>query len=104
MRLVKGSHIVVPKLYEHDDPYILQHPDGRVVFVIPYEGRYSLIGTTEVDYQGDPAEARIAPPRSSISATRSAATFGSRRGPTRWSGRSRACGRCTTMPRSTSRR
>ena len=59
VRLVKGSHIVVPKLYEHDDPYILQHRDGRVVFVIPYEGRYSLIGTTDVDYQGDPAEARI---------------------------------------------
>ena len=59
VRLVKGSHIVVPRLYEHDDPYILQHRDGRVVFVIPYEGRYSLIGTTDVDYQGDPAEARI---------------------------------------------
>jgi glycerol-3-phosphate dehydrogenase len=59
VRLVKGSHIVVPKLYEHDDTYILQHRDGRVVFVIPYEGRYSLIGTTDVDYQGDPAEARI---------------------------------------------
>jgi glycerol-3-phosphate dehydrogenase len=61
VRLVKGSHIVVPKLYEHDDPYILQNPDGRVVFVIPYEGRFSLIGTTEVDYDGDPAEVRIAP-------------------------------------------
>ncbi|MGH6899944.1 MAG: glycerol-3-phosphate dehydrogenase [Geminicoccaceae bacterium] len=59
VRLVKGSHIVVPKLYDHDDPYILQHRDGRVVFVIPYEGRYSLIGTTDVEYQGDPAEARI---------------------------------------------
>jgi glycerol-3-phosphate dehydrogenase len=59
VRLVKGSHIVVPRLYEHHDPYILQHRDGRVVFVIPYEGRYSLIGTTDVDYQGDPAEARI---------------------------------------------
>ena len=59
VRLVKGSHIIVPRLYDHDDPYVLQNRDGRVVFVIPYEGRYALIGTTEVDYQGDPGEARI---------------------------------------------
>ena len=59
VRLVKGSHIIVPRLYDHDDPYVLQHRDGRVVFVIPCEGRYALIGTTEVDYQGDPGEARI---------------------------------------------
>ena len=62
MRLVKGSHIIVPKLYHHGDAYTLQHRDGRVVFVLPYEGRYSLIGTTEVDYQGDPGEARITQP------------------------------------------
>jgi glycerol-3-phosphate dehydrogenase len=59
VRLVKGSHIIVPRLYDHDHPYVLQHRDGRVVFVIPYESRYALIGTTEVDYQGDPGEARI---------------------------------------------
>ena len=59
VRLVKGSHIIVPRLYDHDDPYVLQNRDGRVVFVIPCEGRYALIGTTEVDYQGDPGEARI---------------------------------------------
>ena len=59
VRLVKGSHIIVPRLYDHDDPYVLQNRDGRVIFVIPCEGRYALIGTTEVDYQGDPAEARI---------------------------------------------
>jgi glycerol-3-phosphate dehydrogenase len=62
VRLLKGSHIVVPKLYDHDDAYVLQHPDGRAVFVLPYEGSFSLIGTTEVDYHGDPAEARIARP------------------------------------------
>ncbi|HEX2479949.1 MAG TPA: glycerol-3-phosphate dehydrogenase [Geminicoccaceae bacterium] len=62
MRLVKGSHIIVPRLYHHGDAYTLQHRDGRVVFVLPYEGRYSLIGTTEVDYQGDPGEARITQP------------------------------------------
>ena len=59
VRLVKGSHIIVPRLYDHDDPYVLQNRDGRVIFVIPCEGRYALIGTTEVDYQGDPGEARI---------------------------------------------
>jgi glycerol-3-phosphate dehydrogenase len=59
VRLVKGSHIVVPRLYQHEDPYLLQQPDGRVVFVIPYEGRYSLIGTTEIAYQGEPERARI---------------------------------------------
>ena len=47
MRLVKGNHIIVPKLYHHGDAYTLQHRDGRVVFVLPYEGRYSLIGTTD---------------------------------------------------------
>ncbi|MFT4888066.1 MAG: glycerol-3-phosphate dehydrogenase [Pseudohongiellaceae bacterium] len=53
LRLVKGSHIVVPKIYEGDAAYMLQHQDGRVVFVIPYEGKYSLIGTTEEDFTGD---------------------------------------------------
>lgn len=55
LRLVKGSHIVVPRLYDSDDAYILQHRDGRIVFVLPYEQHYSLIGTTDVDYTGDPA-------------------------------------------------
>ena len=59
IRLVKGSHIVVPRLHHHGNAYTLQHRDGRIVFVLPYEGRYSLVGTTEVEYQGDPAEARI---------------------------------------------
>jgi glycerol-3-phosphate dehydrogenase len=58
VRLVKGSHIVVPRMYAHEDPYILQHRDGRVVFVIPYEERFALIGTTDVDYDGDPAVPR----------------------------------------------
>ena len=59
VRLIKGSHIVVPRLYPHDDPYILQQPDARGVFVIPYEGRYSLIGTTEFAFHGDPSKAHI---------------------------------------------
>ena len=60
IRLVKGTHIVVPRLYDHASPYILQHTDGRVVFVIPYEQSYSLIGTTDSDYDGDPADVEIA--------------------------------------------
>ena len=57
VRLVKGSHIVVPKLYDHAGAYIFQHRDGRVFFAIPFETDYTLIGTTDVDYQGDPADA-----------------------------------------------
>jgi glycerol-3-phosphate dehydrogenase len=53
LRLVKGSHIVVPRLFTHDSAYILQQPDGRIVFAIPYEGEFTLVGTTDVDYQGD---------------------------------------------------
>ncbi len=53
LRLVKGSHIVLPRLFTHDSAYILQQPDGRIVFAIPYEGRYTLVGTTDLDYQGD---------------------------------------------------
>lgn len=52
LRLVKGSHIVVRKLFDHDHAYLLQGPDRRVVFAIPYEGDYTLIGTTEVDHAG----------------------------------------------------
>jgi glycerol-3-phosphate dehydrogenase len=59
LRLVKGSHFVVPRLFEGEQAYILQHSDRRVVFVIPYEQDFSLIGTTEVPYEGDPAAARI---------------------------------------------
>ncbi len=55
VRLVQGSHIVVPKLFDHDRAYIFQNPDGRVVFAIPYEGDFTLIGTTDRDYAGDPA-------------------------------------------------
>lgn len=59
MRLVKGSHIIVPKLFEGEHAYILQNKDGRIVFVFSYEGNFSLIGTTDVVYKGDPAAAKI---------------------------------------------
>jgi glycerol-3-phosphate dehydrogenase len=54
-RLDKGSHIVVPRLFEHDRAYLFQNADARVVFAIPYLSDYTLIGTTEKDYPGDPA-------------------------------------------------
>jgi glycerol-3-phosphate dehydrogenase len=53
VRLVKGSHIVVPRLYAHDHAYIFQNADGRIVFAIPYEHDYTLIGTTDEDFRGD---------------------------------------------------
>lgn len=53
VRQVKGSHIVVKRLFDHDSPYILQNPDGRIVFAIPYEHDFTLIGTTDKEVQGD---------------------------------------------------
>jgi glycerol-3-phosphate dehydrogenase len=57
IRLIKGSHIVVRKLFEHDHAYIFQNADRRIVFAIPYEQVFTLIGTTDVDYVGDPDKA-----------------------------------------------
>jgi glycerol-3-phosphate dehydrogenase len=54
LRLVKGSHVVVPRLYEGPQAYTLQTTDGRVVFIIPYQEDFTLIGTTDVPFQGDP--------------------------------------------------
>ena len=54
-RLDKGSHIVVRKLFDHDRAYLFQNKDARVVFAIPYLADYTLIGTTEKDYPGDPS-------------------------------------------------
>ena len=60
LRLVQGSHIVVPRLYAHDSAYLLQQPDQRIVFVLPFEQDFTLIGTTDVDYDGDPAQVQAA--------------------------------------------
>ena len=54
VRLVQGSHIVVRRLFEHDRCYIFQNADNRIIFAIPYEGDFTLIGTTDTDYKGDP--------------------------------------------------
>ena len=59
VRLVKGSHIVVNKLFDHDYTYIFQNADGRVLFAVPYEHNYTLLGTTDVEITGDPAAVEI---------------------------------------------
>lgn len=59
VRLIKGSHIVVNKLFDHDRAYIFQNEDRRIIFAIPYENQYTLIGTTDIEYDGDPAEVKI---------------------------------------------
>lgn len=58
VRLVQGSHIVVRQLYAHDRAYMFQNADGRIVFVIPYQDDFTLIGTTDRDYDGDPAQVK----------------------------------------------
>ena len=60
LRLVKGSHIVVPKLFEHSHAYIFQNPDKRIIFAIPYEHDFTLIGTTDVEHHGEIGGAKIA--------------------------------------------
>lgn len=57
IRLVRGSHIVVPKLYDHGKCYFFQGQDGRIIFAIPYETDFTLIGTTDVDHKGPPDQA-----------------------------------------------
>ena len=59
VRLVKGSHIIVRKLFNHPYAYIFQNPDKRIIFAIPYENDFTLIGTTDIEYQGDPAQVAI---------------------------------------------
>ncbi len=61
LRLVKGSHIVVPRIHDGDQAFLLQHHDGRVIFVIPYMQQYSLVGTTEEEFEGDLDTVQISP-------------------------------------------
>ena len=61
LRLVKGSHVVVPRLFPHHFAYVFQNEDRRIGFAIPYHQDFTLIGTTDVDYRGDPAAVRIEP-------------------------------------------
>ncbi|MFC3052681.1 glycerol-3-phosphate dehydrogenase [Kordiimonas pumila] len=59
IKMVKGSHIVVPRLYHGEQAFTFQHTDGRVIFTIPYENNYTLIGTTDVAFSGDPDQVSI---------------------------------------------
>jgi len=59
LRLVKGSHIVVPRIAGADDAYLMQNSDGRVVFALPYEEHFTIIGTTDIPYHGDPRTVAI---------------------------------------------
>jgi glycerol-3-phosphate dehydrogenase len=59
VRLVKGSHIVVPRMYAGEQAYVLQNPDRRIVFVIPYQEQFTLIGTTDVEWSGEPGAVSI---------------------------------------------
>lgn len=59
VRLVKGSHIITRRLFDHDHAYIFQNPDKRIIFAIPYEHDFTLIGTTAVEYTNDPAKVAI---------------------------------------------
>ena len=61
IRMVKGSHLVVDKLYDHDRCYIFQNADGRICFAVPYEHDFTLIGTTDEDHKGDPGKPEISP-------------------------------------------
>ena len=61
LRLVKGSHIVTRKLFAHDHAYIFQNPDKRIIFAIPYENEFTLIGTTDIEYRDDPGKVSISP-------------------------------------------
>lgn len=59
IRLIKGSHIVVPRVHNQKQAYILQNEDKRIVFVIPWMEEFSIIGTTDVEYKGDPKAVKI---------------------------------------------
>lgn len=59
VRLVKGSHVVVPKLFDHDYVYLFQNKDGRIMFATPFENKYTLLGTTDVEVGEDPSVGAI---------------------------------------------
>lgn len=59
VRLIKGSHIVVARIHSEEEAYLLQNKDGRVVFLIPFEDKFTLIGTTDIEYKGDPSNVVI---------------------------------------------
>ena len=87
VRLVRGSHVIVPRLYKHDRCYIFQNNDKRMLFAIPYETDFTLIGTTDCDYEGNPGEVRISEEETEYICAAASAYFTKRILPTdvRWS-------------------
>lgn len=75
VRLVKGSHIVVKKLFNHNRAYIFQNPDGRITFTIPYQNEFTLIGTTDVDYRGNQNDVMATPDEISYLCTAASSYF-----------------------------
>ena len=61
VRLVQGSHIVIRKKFDHPKAYFFQNSDERIFFAIPYEQDFTLIGTTDQDYEGNPSDVKISP-------------------------------------------
>lgn len=61
IRLIQGSHIIVPKLFDGDKAFIMQNDDRRIIFAIPYLDKFTMIGTTDREYSGDPALVQISP-------------------------------------------
>ncbi len=59
IRMIQGSHIVVPRIGQHTNAFIMQNTDNRIVFAIPYREKYTLLGTTDVEYKGDPNQVSI---------------------------------------------
>ena len=104
LRLVKGSHIVVPRLFEHDHAYIFQNPDKRIIFAIPYEGDFTLIGTTDVEVDGAGRRGAHRRGRDRLPVRAGQPLFrapGHARATS--SGPTRACGRCSRTNRATRR-
>ena len=108
LRLVAGSHIVVPRLFDHDRAYIFQTADGRVVFALPFEGDFTLIGTTDREFCRRSGASVGDGRRDRLSLRHRQRPLSRRRSrPPTWSGRSPACGRSTatssTKPQDTPR-
>ena len=97
VRLVQGSHIVVPKKFDDPRAYFFQNTDGRIIFAIPYEDDFTLIGTTDQDYAGDPARGEDQRRRDRLSLRRGQRIFRrAGQAATTSSGPIPACARSTT--------
>ena len=100
VRLVQGSHIVVRKKFDDPRAYFFQNRDGRIIFAIPYEDDFTLIGTTDQDYEGDPRDVKHHRWRDRLSLQRGERVFRcSRSSAATSSGPIPACGRCMTTAR-----